>query len=470
MSDKSTDRLGTKPVGKLLAEFSIPAIAAMIFNTLYNIVDAIFLGHAVGEIGIAVTTLAMPVMVILIGFSMWAGQGGNALAAIVLGEGRKDEVERILANTFLLLTGLAIVLGVGGVVFIDGILAVVGAEAHTREPARIFISIICAGNIFLSLGGGMNNFLRTMGKPNLALVTVMIGTLSCVAFNYLFVWQLHWGVTGSAIATIAGQMVPMFPIFYYLIFSPKAPFHLRLSAMKPDARLMLKILSLGLASFLMQAAFMAVSLVLNQLLTYYGSMSDIGAPGALAAVGMVQRVLMLAITPLIGLTMGAQPIIGYNFGARQWKRVLRVFKLAAITATIIATLFFVIIHLIPYPIVHLFGIESHLEDFTVMAMRINTMMFFIVGFQIVSSSYFQASGQPLKSAVLTLTRQIIFLLPLYMLLPVVLKPFGVQPLWAVISAVPLSDLLSFLVTSSFMIYELRKLRRLRSASIDTKED
>lgn len=468
MARKDADRIGTEPIGKLLAEFSIPAIVAMIFNTLYNIIDAIFLGHAVGEIGIAVTTLAMPIMVILIGFSMLAGQGGNALAAIVLGEGNKREVERILGNTFVLLTGMAIVIGFGSLLFIDGILAIVGADEETYGPTKTFVIIICVGYLFLSLGGGLNHFLRTMGRPNLALMTTVIGTLSCIVFNYMFVFRMGMGVAGSAYATVLGQAVTMIPVMYFLIWSPSAPFHLRWRGMKPDLKIMGRILGLGTASFLMQAAFMAVSIVLNQMLTRYGARTSIGAAGALASIGMVQRVLMLAMTPLIGMTAGAQPIIGYNFGARQWQRVLDVLKLAIFWATIISVAFFLIAHLTPRPIVHIFGIDQELEDFSVLALRINTLIFPVVGFQVVASSYFQSSGQPLKSSILTLTRQIIFLIPLYVTMPLVADKLGFEPLWGVIFAVPVSDLLATLTTAAFLIVELRKLRGYRAASIDTE--
>lgn len=470
MAAKDTDRLGTSSIGKLLAEFSIPAIAAMIFNTLYNIVDAIFLGHVVGEVGIAVTTLAMPIMVILIGFSMLAGQGGNALAAITLGEGNKHEVERILGNTFVLLVGIALAVAVGTLIFMDGILMVVGADEQTYGPAKTFITIICVGYIFLSLGGGLNHFLRTMGRPNLALFTTALGTVSCVGFNYLFLVHWGWGVAGSAYATIAGQAVSMIPIVYFLVFSPSAAFHLKFRAMKPDLKLMWKILSLGTASFLMQAAFMAVSIVLNQMLTYYGARSDIGAAGALAAVGMVQRVLMIAMTPLIGLTIGAQPIIGYNYGARLWQRVIDTVKWAAFWATVVSVAFFLFAQFTPEPIVHLFGIEKHLEDFAILALRINTIIFPIVGFQVVASSYFQSSGQPLRASILSLTRQIIFLIPLYIFLPIALRPLGVPELWSVIGAVPVSDLLSFIVTTAFFLFELQKLRRRRDQFDDDDED
>ena len=414
---KGTERLGTERIGKLLLEFSIPAIVSMVFNSLYNVVDTAFLGHAVGSAGVAVTTLVLPVMTILMGFSMLAGQGGNALAAIQLGEGRKDQVEKTLGNAAALLVLFAAASAVVGTVLIDPLLALIAAPADLWDQTKSFVQVICVGFVFLSLGMGLNNFLRTAGKPNLALGTMVFGTIMCVVLNYLFVIVCGWGIPGSAYATILGQACGMVPVLGYFLFSKTAPFNLRLSCCKPDIRLMGKIMTLGIASFVMQVAATLVTVVFNQVVGVYGALDAIGVESALAAIGVAQKATLFAIMPLVGLIMGAQPIIGYNYGARLWQRVLDTLKWASVTGVIMGTVFFVLAHVIPDPVVALFGVTGDLEAFAVQSLQIYTIMYPLVGFQIVGSSYFQSSGQPFKAAVLELTRQVLFLIPLYLLLP-----------------------------------------------------
>lgn len=469
--DQSPDRLGTMKVGKLLLEFSIPAIISMIFNSLYNVVDTAFLGHAVGDMGPAVTTLALPVMTILMGFSMLAGQGGNALTAIQLGEGRRDQAEKTLGNSATLLIGIAIIVGLAAFLYIDGILWVVGTPAELYAPTKAFVQIICFGFIFQSLGMGLNNFLRTAGKPRLALYTMVLGTTMCIALNYLFVMVFQWGVEGSAFATILGQACGMVPVLWYFVFNKNAAFKLRPANMQPDLRLMGRILSLGLASFVMQVAATAVTVVLNQLLNFYGSMDPLGAEGAFAAIGAANKAIMFAIMPVIGLIMGSQPIIGYNYGAKNWQRVLDTLKLASIWATGLMIFFWVLVHVIPGPIIGIFGISGDLEAFAIEVLKLDTLVLPVVGFQIVGSSYFQSSGQPLKSAILEMSRQVIYLIPLYFVFPLILPNLlGVSQLISIVLAVPTADFLAFVTTVFFVAREVKKIRRLRDAQVPVSAD
>ena len=463
----STDRLGTSSVLKLLFEFSIPAIIMMTFNALYNIVDSIFLGQAVGEAGIAVTTLAFPIMVILMGLSALAGQGGNALAAIQLGEDRIDAVERTVGNTVLLLIIIAAIIALVGIVLIDPLLVLVGTTAELWDITKLFVQIVMIGFVFQCIGMGANNFLRTEGKPMLALGTSVFGTVVCIVFNYLLVMVMGLGVAGSAFATIIGQGSSMVPVIWYLVRGKDAPFHLKLSAMKPDVRLWGTILSLGVASFIMQVANAIINVILNQTLTYYGALDPVGASGALAAIGVAGRINGFAFMPAVGVLMGAQTLIGYNYGARKWGRVRKSFWLGVLFATIIITFFFVLIHVIPEQIVQLFGVEGYLEQFCIYALQVMTAMFPLVGFQMMSSNYFQSTGQPLKASLLSLTRQVLFLIPLLLVLPWFLPTvLDVTSLQAVCFTYPMADALSILTTAAFIIPELLKLRK-REKELDT---
>ena len=456
----TTDRLGEKGILSLLLEFSIPAIIMMTFNALYNIVDAVFLGQAIGDSGIAVTTLAFPVMILLMGLSALAGQGGNALAAIQLGEDKIDEVERTLGNTVLLLLVIAAIIASAGIFLIDPILSLVGTTPDLYDQSKSFIQILMIGFVFQCIGMGANNFLRTEGKPMLALGTSVLGTVVCIIMNYVLVMVLGLGVAGSAFATIIGQGVGGAPVIWYLSRGKDAPFHLKLSHMRPDFRLWGTILSLGLASFIMQVANAVINAILNQTLAHYGALDPIGASGALAAIGVASRVNGIAFMPAIGVLMGAQTLIGYNYGARKWKRVLKAYALGALFATIILTTFFVLIHIIPGPIVQLFGVEGDLEQFCIYALQVMTAVFPLVGFQMMSSNYFQSTGQPLKASLLSLTRQVLFLIPLLILLPMYLPGFlDVTALQAVCFTYPTADVLSVITTSAFIIPELVKLNR-----------
>ena len=456
----STDRLGNKSVLKLLLEFSIPAIIMMTFNALYNIVDSIFLGQAVGPDGIAVTTLAFPIMILLMGLSALAGQGGNALAAIQLGEDRIDAVERTLGNTVLLLLVISGIIAVAGIILIDPILVLVGTTPELFDMTKMFVQILMIGFVFQCIGMGANNFLRTEGKPMLALFTSMLGTTVCIIMNFVLVMWLGFGVAGSAFATLIGQGVGGIPVIYYLMRGKGAPFHLKLACMKPDFRLWGSILSLGVASFIMQVANAVINSILNQTLAYYGALDPIGAGGALAAIGVASRINGFAFMPAIGVLMGAQTLIGYNYGARKWKRVLSAYWLGTMFTTAILTLFFVLVHVIPGPIVQLFGVEGDLQQFCIFALQVMTAMFPFVGFQMMSSNYFQSTGQPLKASLLSLTRQVLFLIPLLLLLPMYLPTIlEVTSLQSICFTYPMADVLSILTTSAFIIPELVKLNR-----------
>lgn len=452
------DRMGKEPIGRLIAEFSIPAIISMVFSALYNVVDSIFLGIAVPMTGLAVMTLALPIQMILMGLSGLAGQGGNALSAIYLGEGKRKEAERILGNTTFLLIAIALLAAVLSLVFMDPLLRLIGTTDSLMQPTRQFLDIVCALNVFFSLGMGLNHFLRTAGRPNLALFTGILGTLSCIAFNALFVLVFGWGIAGSAWATIAGQIVGMVPVLWFLIFNKQSPFNLRISMMRPSLKLMGRILVMGLASFLMQAASTLVGIVLNQLIGKYGAMIPMGADAALSTIGTVQKIGWFVITPLFGLIMGVQPLIGYNYGAKNWDRVLKVLKLGTIWACLLGLGCWIIVMFFAESLVSLFNVEEQLISFTARSQRIYCMFLPIVGFQIMGSSYFQSSGQPIKSAILELTRQVIFLMPLYEILPRILpKFFNVTGLDSIVIAAPCSDMLAIIVTAVFVIIEIRKL-------------
>ncbi len=471
--DNKVSRMGTASIPMLITEFAIPAILGMVVNGAYNIIDSIFLGQAMGEIGLSAATVANPIMIVLMSLSMLVGNGGNALAALRLGEGKRVGAEVSLGNTVLLslVFSVAIALLVANPVLLDGLLTVSSATDEVRPYARSFLQIICFGFIFQCIGMGVNNFIRTAGAPNRALVTMLIGAVSCTAFNYLFVIKFGWGVEGSALATVCGQAVSCAAVLWYFVLTKNVPLKLHVRYMRPHLRTIGTILSLGLASFAVQAGAAIVNFVINHLLVIYGGASSMGAADALASIGVVQRVGIFTFLPLVGVAIAVQPLIGFNFGAKHIDRVRKTLWYGVAGATAIATLMWAVVHLFPDAIVGAFGItHAGLKEFTVFALKVQLAMMPFVGFQVVGSNYFQATGQPAKSIVLSLTRQIIFLLPLLFTLPEILPVMFPQftGLDALYFAAPISDFLATFTTLVFVLVEMRRLKKIEQGEIAVK--
>ncbi|MDR1014230.1 MAG: MATE family efflux transporter [Coriobacteriales bacterium] len=461
------DRLGTAKVTRLMREFAIPSIIGLVVNGLYNIIDSIFLGHGVGPIGLATATIALPIMIVGMGIAILVGQGGNALTALRLGAGKRDEAERIVGVTFSLTIIASLLCTAALFLFMDPVLTLSGANVETRDSAHVFLSIIGGGMFLQFIGMGFNNFIRTAGDPGRALYTMVAGTAVCIVLNWLFVMVLGWGIAGSAWATVIGQGVSAVLVFWYFAFSRKAPFKLRIPNLKLDWRIVRGILALGSAPFVLQIANAVINFVLNGQLESLGAEHVIGSVGALAAIGLVGRVAMFAFFPILGVAMAAQPLFGYNYGAKNYRRVIATFKIAMVWVTAIGIFFWVLVHLVPGPIVMLFGVEDDLLAFTVGALKVQVFMMPLIGLQVVAVQYFQSSGQPLKSMILSTTRQILYLIPLIYLLPKVITHIfpTLTPLDGVYYAYPVADILSIVTCGILMLIEFRKLKaRIREST------
>lgn len=462
-----TERMGTERIGKLLWEFGVPATVGILVNALYNIVDSIFVGRGVGELGIAATTAAFPPMLLMMACGMLIGAGGNALMAIKLGEKDYKTAEKILGNSFGLMIAISIFVTTTGLVFIKPILSASGATDAVMPFAVDYMSIIFWGMLVQCVGFGMNNFIRTTGSPRRAMVTMLTGAFTNIVLDYVFIMILGWGVKGAAIATIIGQGVNSIIVLQYFL-GKKAPLHLHIGAMKPVWHIIKTVLALGTASFVMQVAASVVNIVLNSSLSRYGSHTSIGASGALAALGVVSKAAQFFIMPVMGIVMSAQPIIGYNYGAQQFDRVIKTFKTAVLATTVYLTIVWAIIEAFPGPIVSLFGLtQKAVVGFAHQAMRIYLAMAPLIGFQMVGSNYFQATGQPSKSAVLSLSRQVIFLIPAILMAPLAARALGENAygqLLAIAFAAPFSDLLATCLTAVLVVRELGKLGRKHQAT------
>jgi putative MATE family efflux protein len=466
------DRLGTAKVSKLMLEFAIPSIIGLVVNGLYNIIDSIFMGHGVGPVGLATATIAMPIMIVSMAVATLIGQGGNSLTALRLGAGKHDEAEKVMGITFILTMLAAVVCMVLVYTLMDPILSLSGATEETRESSRLFLGIISAGMVFQFFGMGFNNFIRTAGDPNRALYTMVIGTVVCIVLNGLFVMIFHWGVAGSAWATVIGQAVSAILVFWYFVFSDKAPFKLRRSQLKLEGRLVKSILVLGMAPFVLQVANAIISFLLNNQLVILGAATAIGSMGAQAALGVVGRIAMFTFFPILGVAFAAQPLFGYNYGAQNYARVKTTFKIALVWVTILGVFFWTVIHLFPTQIVYVFGVKGELEQFTITALKVQVFMMPIVGIQVVATQYFQSSGQPLKSLFVSVTRQLLYLIPLLYLLPHIIPTIfpSLAPLDGLYYAYPVSDFLSIITCVILVAFELRKINaRIREQKTSTEK-
>jgi putative MATE family efflux protein len=438
-------QLGEDNILKLLIRFSIPAIIGMLVNALYNIVDRIFIGNGVDTLAIAGAAIGFPIMLIMMAFAMLIGIGANSLVAIRLGEQKKEEAEMIMGNALVLLIAINILITILGLMFLDPLLKMFGASQAVLPYARTYMSIILWGAVFQAVGMGMNNFIRSEGSPRIAMMTMLIGAILNTALNPLFIFVFKWGIAGSAYATIISQVVSAVWVLYHFIYG-KGYLRLRIRNLKLRSSVVGKIIVLGMAPFLMQMAASVLNAMMNKSLSAYGG--DI----AVSAMSAVSSIAMLFLMPVFGINQGVQPIIGYNYGARKFDRVKEALKQAIIAATVVVTLGFVITRLFPEQMIAVFNTKDEaLIAFGSHALKIFLICMPIIGFQVVSSNYFQAVGKPLQSALLSLSRQVLLLIPAILILP---RFFGLEGL---LYAGPFSDLMSSLITGAFLYFELKHL-------------
>lgn len=442
--------LGYQPINRLLMRFAIPSVISMLVNALYNIVDQIFIGQGVGYLGNAATTVAFPLMTIILAIGTMVGAGGSAYAAIKLGERNEQEAENTLGNAFILLVGIGIVIMIAGFLFLDSILALFGATPANFAYSKDYASIILLGTVFNLLGIGLSNMARTDGSPNIAMISMIIGALLNTVLDPLYIFVFHWGVKGAAIATITSQMIGTCILLYYFI--KKGKMRLRLQYMVFHSRISKAILSLGFSSCITQTAATIMQVVMNNSLVYYGNLSDVGGDVALSAMGIILKISMIITSVCVGIGIGAQPILGFNKGAKQFKRVKEIYVKAAILASIFSFLGWLVCLSIPGFILMMFGGgDAKFHEFAILAMRIFMFGIFCAGFQITSTSYFQATGQPFKASILSMMRQLILLIPLVVLFSYL---FGLE---GILYAGPIADIGSGIVVFIFIFKEMKKL-------------
>lgn len=438
------NRLGENPIGRLLLSFSLPAIIGMIANALYNVVDSIFVGRGVGSLALTAVTIAFPIMIMLMAFGMLIGIGATALVSIKLGQKKHDEAEKILGNAFAAMIIMGVLISFSMLYYIDPILRFLGATPDIFDYTKQFTTVILIGSVFQFISFGINNIIRAEGYPVISMATMLFSAGMNIILNPIFIFVFHWGIRGSALATIITQILVSAYIIYHFTYG-RSHLKLRWKYFKIERQVLLKIFAIGLSPFLLQmAASVTTFLFNNYLLVYGGEM-------AVAAMGVITRTTLMILMPIFGINQGAQPIIGYNYGAKKFDRVKRTLFLASIAATSICILGFGIIQLFSLQIIQLFNSDQALIDIGVRGIRIYLIMLPIVGVQIIITNYFQAIGKASKAILLSLTRQVLFLIPLIIFLPQFFKLDGI---WM---AGPISDFMASLLACILLYKEFKHL-------------
>ena len=453
--------LGTAPIPRLLAQYAPPAILSMMVSALYNIIDTFFVGHAVGQNGIAATTVALPLMMLMGAFAMWFGAGGNARAALKLGAGNVKEAERSLGNTLLVLVVVPLVLTVVSLALLDPILNLLGATDANRQLSQEFCRIVLLGFVFQAIGAGLSNFIRTDGQPAYALVVMAVGALASCVLNYLLVMVAGLGMAGSGLATVGGQLVSAVMVLQYF-FGKRCKLRLRPAYLAPDMKLIGSIAALGLSTFAVQVAASLTMSMLNIQIANLGGTDPIGADGALAVIGTAQKIIQLLFFVVLGFSVAAQPILGYNYGAHRYRRVTKALWITVAAGVVTNLVLWVLCRAFCSQIMSFFNLPANLHDFAAQAFYYMTFLFPVVPVQVIGSNYFQATGQPVKATFLTLTRQLIFYLPALFVVPVVMPSLvsGMTPLVALTCAPSVADALAIIVTCAFLVREMLRMRRL----------
>ena len=450
---KATIALGTEPVGKLLMQYAIPAIIAMTASSLYNMVDSIFIGQGVGALAISGLAVTFPLMNLSAAFGAAVGVGASTYISVKLGQKDYKTAEIILGNTLVLNLIIGISFSVIALVFLDQILYFFGASVNTIKYARDYMVVILFGNVFSHMYFGLNAVLRAASKPKQAMYATMFTVALNTILDPIFIWPLHLGIRGAAYATVLSQMVAL--AWQLWIFSDKRELmHFKKGIFRLNRDTVTNIIGIGMSPFSMNVCACIVVIFINTGLSHYGGDLAVGA------YGISNKLAFIFVMITMGVNQGMQPIAGYNYGSQQLDRLVKVLKYAMIAGTAITTTGFIIGEFFPHECARLFTSDKTLIDMSARGIRINMMMFPIIGFQMVTTNFFQSIGKAKISMFLSLSRQLLFLLPLLIILPSI---FGVDGVWA---SLPSSDALASIVTGIILFLHIRKFKKQHNANVN----
>lgn len=435
--------LGTKNVWKLLLQYAVPSVIAMTAASVYNITDSIFIGQGVGALAISGLAVTFPFINLAAAFGAMVGVGASTLMSLRLGQKDYEVANKILGNVLLLNITLGILLSVVMLSFLDPILYFFGASYATIPYARDYMVVILLGNVITHMYFGLNALLRASGHPKISMYTTLISVLINLILTPIFIYKFDWGIRGAALATVISQTLML--LWQLKIFTNTNNFiHLQRKAFRFKRKIVFDMLSIGLSPFLMNVTASAVVIIMNQSLLRYGGDNAVGA------FGIINRVAFLFPMVVLGLTQGMQPIVGYNYGAGNFSRMNKALKYTIFLATGVTTIGFLIGEFMPRMVASVFTTDEELIEYAVEGLRIVLIFFPIIGFQMASSYFFQSIGMTKKAIFMSLTRQVLFLIPGLLILP---SFFGLKGIWY---SMPLSDLLSAIVAAFLLAAQYKK--------------
>lgn len=444
---KTPTALGTEPIGKLLMQYAIPAIIAMTASSLYNMVDSIFIGHGVGRMAISGLALTFPLMNLAAAFGSLVGVGAATLVSVKLGQRDYDTAQRVLGNVLVLNVIIGLAFTVLTLLFLDPILYFFGGSDETIGYARDYMQVILLGNVVTHIYLGLNAVLRSAGHPQKAMVATIATVLINTILDPIFIFLFDWGIRGAAVATIVAQVIAL--VWQFKLFSNKDELlHFHRGIFRLKRKIVLDSLAIGMSPFMMNLASCFIVILINQGLKRHGGDLAIGA------FGIVNRLVFLFIMIVMGINQGMQPIAGYNFGARHYERVTQALKLTIYGATIVTTLGFIMGMFMPEMAVSIFTSDAELIALSSEGLRIVVLFFPIVGFQMVTSNFFQSIGMASKAIFLSLTRQMLFLIPCLLILPAY---YGQTGVWA---SMPVSDCAASLVSGCMLWWQFRQFKKM----------
>lgn len=450
--------LEERSIGRLMWKYFWPAFVGVFVNALYNIVDRIFIGQGVGAIALSGLSVVFPIMILIAAFGMLIGIGAGVRISISLGKKDLTQAEKVLGNSFILMILVAVLVTIIGFVLKTPLLESFGAGKETIGYAQEYLNIILLGSIFQVIGFSMNNIIRSEGNPRIAMYSMLISAGTNVILDPIFIFGLDMGVRGAAIATVISQFVLTIWVMAHFL-SSRSVLRLRLKNLKLEPGIIWNIITIGMSPFAMQIASSMVQATYNTQLVKHGS--DV----AIGAMGIINSVSIMIVMSIIAINMASQPIIGYNYGAKRFDRVRRTWDLGMVAATVIAVTAFILVELFPGTIIRLFNDDNQeLYTIGVTGIRIFVAMIPLVGWQIISSNYYQSIGKANISLFLTLLRQVIVLLPLLAIFPTL---WGITGIWI---ASPVSDLIASCIVFLFFRSERKKLNQLiESQSLQEKQ-
>lgn len=446
------NKLGTKPISQLLVEFAVPSVISMLVNSVYNLVDQIFIGQGVGYLGNAATNVTFPFVTLSMAISLMISVGTAANVGLNLGKQDQEQADRTLGNGFFMALVMGILILIFGQTFMVPLLRLFGATDTILPYAIDYARIYMIGLPFITIGIMMSDEIRADGNPGYAMRSMLAGAIINIICDPLFIFVFEWGVKGAALATILGQFVTMIVCLRYL--KQMRTLNFKKKYLKLDPSTVKSIVTLGFSSFITQSAMLVMMIVMNQQAKKYGALSEYGSDIPLTVFGIVMKVNQIMMSIIMGITVGSQPIFSFNYGARLFDRVRALVKATLISCITVGFIGMLILQCFPQQIVSIFGQESELyNQFAVMCMKNMTVFIFVMGVQMVATVYFQAVGKPVGATILSLSRQILFMIPSLLILPIF---FGIR---GVMLAFPVSDVFAVALGAIMLFAEMRKLSR-----------